>query len=104
MSMPLFVPSLITAALATACVPLQLTVLASGRSTPVGHIVRYDAPVPLTTVTLIETAVDSSGTWSFTEMETICVAFKVLIGLAASRVSSTRTGTTETRADDCPEE
>src|SRR3954463_489448 len=85
-------PNLITVELAWATLSAQLIALASGRSMPVGYSVRNDPIVPLTTVRLIAAAVASAGTCAATETVATPPCPSAWIGLAASRVSSTRRG------------
>src|SRR4051794_8996726 len=92
MSKDLFVPSLITVEFAWATLSAQLIALASGRSVPVGYSVKNDPIVPLTTVKLIAAAVASAGTCAASETVATPPWPSAWIGLAASRVSSTRKG------------
>src|SRR3954471_20609457 len=85
-------PSLITIEFAWATLSDQLIALASGRSMPVGYRVRNEPIVPLTTVRLIAAAVASAGTCAATETVATPPCPRAWIGLAASRVSSTRSG------------
>src|SRR4051794_6284013 len=85
-------PNLITVELAWATLSAQLIALASGRTMPVGYSVRNDPIVPLTTVKLIAAAVASAGTCAATDTVATPPWPSAWIGLAASRVSSTRTG------------
>src|SRR3954467_15709092 len=100
MSIVALAPSLTTAELATASEVAQLIVLAHGRVTPSGKTVRNEAPAPLTTVTLTAIAVLSAGTDAATDSFTVSAGCRVWMGLAGSRVSRTRTGTTDTNAAD----
>src|SRR3954470_2946235 len=85
-------PNLITVELAWATLSAQLIALASGRSMPVGYSVKNDPIVPLTTVKLMAAAVASAGTCAATDTVATPPCPSAWIGLAASRVSSTRRG------------
>src|SRR4051794_2022320 len=71
--------------------------LAVGFVVPVGYTNRYDEPVPLTTVTFNDTATASAGTTAASDNVTLPPRPSVLIGLAGSRVSSTRVGSVATK-------
>src|SRR3954466_13828390 len=92
MSKDLFVPSLITVELAWATLSDQLIALARGRLVAFGYSGKDDPTVPLTTVRLIAAAVASAGTSAATETVATPPWLSAWIGLAASRVSSTRRG------------
>src|SRR4051812_6178448 len=99
MSKDLSVPSLITVELAWATLSDQLIALASGRFVPVGYSVRNEPIVPLTTVKLIAAAVASAGTCAASDTVATPPWPSAWIGLAASRVSSTRRGPTGTSTE-----
>src|SRR4029078_13065117 len=92
-----------TVRLSCAPLPDQLIALANGRSMPVGYSVRNEPTVPLTTVRLIAAAVASAGTFAATDKVTVPPWPRAWIGLAASRVSSTRTGAIGTSTEPSPE-
>jgi len=97
-----FVPNWTTTAFGWAAESLQFTLLASGRAAPVGYTVRNDAAVPPVAVTFNATPVASTGTLAASDSVTVTFGPNVLMGLAAWRVSSTRTGTVGTNDDALP--